>query len=96
MLLPPVTILTVDRAVMQHSKRMPSVPSGGFNGAVALSLSGQPAGSSVTFTPVSPTRLSTLTLMTGSKISRGTYTLTSRGVSGSLSHTTAASLTVTR
>jgi hypothetical protein len=71
-------------------------PLNGFNGQVTLSLSGQPSGSTVTFTPNPAASSSTLTIRTLSSTSRRTYTLTVRGVSGSLSHTAAASLTVTR
>ena len=71
-------------------------PSNGFNGSVTLSLSGQPSGSAGTFTPNPATGTSTLTIRTRSTTSRQTYTLTIKGVSGSLSHTTSASLTVTR
>jgi hypothetical protein len=71
-------------------------PLNGFSGPVTLSLSGQPSGSTVTFTPNPATRSATLTIRTLSSTSRRTYTLTIRGVSGSLSHTATAALTVTR
>ena len=71
-------------------------PSNGFNGSVTLSLSGQPSGSTVTFTPNPATGMSTLTIRTRSATSRQTYTLTTKGVSGSLSHSTSASFTVTK
>jgi hypothetical protein len=71
-------------------------PSNNFRGTVTLSLSGQPSGSTVTFTPNPASATSTLTVKTLSTTSRRTYKLTIRGVSGSLSHTTTASLTVTR
>ena len=71
-------------------------PANGFNSAVNLSLTGQPSGSTVTFTPNPATTTSTLTVRTLSNTSRRTYTLTVHGVSGSLSHTTTATLTVTR
>ena len=71
-------------------------PTNGFNGGVTLSLSGQPARSTVTFAPNPATSTSTLTVATLSKTSRTTYPLTITGISGSLSHTTNASLTVTR
>jgi Bacterial Ig-like domain (group 2) len=70
--------------------------SNGFNGSVTLSLSGQPSGSTVTFTPNPATGTSTLTIKTRSSTSQRTYTLTIKGVNGSLSHSTSASLTVTR
>jgi len=70
--------------------------SGGFSGSVTLSLTGQPSGSTVTFTPNPATGSATLTIKTVSSTTRRTYALTIKGVSGSLSHTAAASLTVTR
>ena len=71
-------------------------PANGFNGSVTLSLTGQPSGSTVTFTPSPATSTSTLTVKTLSSTSRRSYTLTVKGVSGSLSHTTTTSLTVTK
>ncbi|MGH8122850.1 MAG: PKD domain-containing protein [Rudaea sp.] len=71
-------------------------PANGFNGSVTLSLTGQPSGSTVTFTPNPATSTSTLTVKTLSSTTRKTYTLTVKGVSGSLSHTTTTRLTVTR
>ena len=71
-------------------------PLTGFNGSVTLSLTGQPSGATVTFTPNPATGTSTLTVATLSTTSRRTYTLTIGGVSGSLSHTITASLTVTK
>jgi hypothetical protein len=71
-------------------------PLNGFNGPVTLSLSGQPSGSTVTFNPNPATTTSNLTVKTSSSSQRGTYTLTVKGTSGSLTHTATASLTVTR
>ncbi len=68
----------------------------GFAGSVTLSLTGQPSGSTVTFTANPTTGTSTLTVKTLSSTTRKTYTLTIKGVSGGLSHTTTAALTVTR
>jgi hypothetical protein len=70
--------------------------SGGFSGAVTLSLTGQPSGSTVTFTPNPATGSATLTIKTTSSTTRRTYALTITGVSGILNHTASASLTVTR
>ena len=67
----------------------------GFTGAVTLTLSGQPSGSTVTFSQITNGK-STLTIKTQSTTSRRTYSLTVKGVSASLSHTKGASLTVTR
>ena len=66
--------------------------SNGFNGAVNLSLAGQPTGSTVTFTPNPATTSTTLTITTSSNATRKTYPLTITGVSGSLTHTAGASL----
>ncbi|HEY5516610.1 MAG TPA: hypothetical protein VIK12_10440 [Pengzhenrongella sp.] len=71
-------------------------PANGFSGSVTLSLSGQPSGSTATFTLNPATGTSTLTIKTRPSTSRQTYTLTIKGVSGSLSHSTSASLTVTK
>ena len=73
-----------------------TTPTNGFSGSVTLSISGQPSGSTVTFTPNPALTTATLTVATRSTTSRRTYTLNVTGVSGSLSHTTTANLTVTR
>ena len=70
-------------------------PLSGFNGSVTLSLTGQPSGSITTFSPIT-NGTATLTVKTLSTTSRRTYSMTVKGVSGSLSHTKPASLTVTR
>jgi hypothetical protein len=67
-----------------------------FTGSVTLSLTGQPSGSTVTLTPNPTSGAATLTVKTLFSSTRKTYTLTIKGVSGSLSHTTTAALTVTR
>jgi hypothetical protein len=67
----------------------------GFTGSVTLSVSGQPSGSTVTFTPNPATTTSTMKVQTVMGV-RGTFTLTISGVSGGLSHTTTAKLTVTK
>jgi hypothetical protein len=68
----------------------------GFNGVVALSVSGLPASTTGTFNPASVTGHGTshLTIATTKKTPTGTFTLTIKGASGSLSHTTTVSLTV--
>ncbi len=70
----------------------------GFNGSVALSASGLPAGASATFTPasVSGAGSSTLTVATASSTPAGSYTVTIMGTSGSLTHTASVNLMVTQ
>jgi hypothetical protein len=67
--------------------------SGGFTGAVDLSIAGLPAGASASFAPASTTTSSTLTLDAGTAAA-GSYPLTVTGTSGALSHTTSVTLTV--
>jgi Bacterial Ig-like domain (group 2). len=71
-------------------------PSDGFSGSVTLSLSGQPSGSTVTFTPTAATSTSTLTVITSSSGPKGTFTLTITGKSGTLTHTATIRLRVTK
>ena len=79
-------------------------PINGFSGQVTLSVSGLPTGASGSFSrnPVSPNtktcsscQTSTLTVNTAATTPTGSYTLTIKGVSGSLSHTTTVTLVVT-
>jgi hypothetical protein len=71
-------------------------PSNGFTGAVALSLTGVPAGATASFSPNPTTTTATLTIQTSSSTPQGSYTLTITGASGSLSHSTSAGLQVKR
>jgi uncharacterized membrane protein len=68
----------------------------GFTGAVALSVSGLPAGAAGTFTPASLTGsgASTLAVTTSSTTPTGTYTLTITGTSGTLTHSATVTLVV--
>ena len=70
---------------------------GGFTGTVALSATGLPTGSSGSFSPasVAGSGSSTLNVTTASTLAAGSYAFTLTGVSGSLSHSTTATLTVT-
>ncbi len=72
------------------------MPQNGFNGQVTLSLSGQPSGSTVTFSPNPATTTSTLTVQTRSNTPKRGYTLTILGASGSLSASASVTLNVTR
>ncbi|HTD21455.1 MAG TPA: polysaccharide lyase family 7 protein [Terriglobales bacterium] len=71
-------------------------PSGGFSGAVGLSVNGAPAGVTATLNPTSVTGSgsSTLSVSTGSSAVAGTYTLTVTGTSGGLTHSASVSLVV--
>ena len=71
-------------------------PSNGFNGPVTLSVSGQPPNSTVTFTPNPATSTATVHVVAPSNGAKKAYTLTIRGVNGSLSHTTTVTLNVTK
>jgi len=69
----------------------------GFTGSVALSVIGKPSRSSTSFSSnpiVNPNLTSTLTVQTGSRTGRGTFTLTLTGTSGSLSHNYTVTLIV--
>ena len=71
-----------------------------FTNAVALSCSGLPAGAQCVFqpatavTPGSAAVAVAMTIVTSSNTGAGTYTVTVRGVSGSLSHSLSVSLIV--
>src|SRR5258708_7723067 len=70
---------------------------GGFNGTVGLSVTGLPTGATASFYPttVTGTGSSTLTVTTAGSTPVGLSSLTIAGTAGSLSHQTAATLTVT-
>jgi len=69
---------------------------GGFTGTVALSVTGLPTGSNGILTPatVNGSGSSTLNITTASSLAAGSYAFTITGVSGSLTHSTSATLTV--
>ena len=73
--------------------------SGGFNSAIALSASGQPAGVTVSFNPTSiaapGSGTSTMTMTVASTTSTGTYTITVTGSGGGVTNSATVSLTVT-
>lgn len=71
-------------------------PSGGFNGNVSFSVTGLPSGATASFNPTSVNGSGSSTMTVTAGTTRGTFTLTIKGTSGSLSHTTTVSLTVTR
>jgi hypothetical protein len=67
----------------------------GYTGSVSLSASGNPAGTSVAFSPssVAPTGSSTMTV--SGTAAPGTYTITVTGTDGTLTHTTNVTYIVT-
>ena len=73
---------------------------GGFGGAVNLSVSGLPAGANASFSPVSiqASGSASLTVTTSGSTARGAFNLTitgsSSGTSGSVAHSTAVSLRI--
>jgi subtilase family serine protease len=73
--------------------------SGGFDSAIALSASGQPAGVTVAFSPTSiaapGSGTSGVTFTVASTTVTGTYPITITGTGDSITHTTSVSLTVT-
>jgi hypothetical protein len=73
-------------------------PSGGFTGTVTFSASGLPSGATASFNPasVAGSGSSTMTVATARNTTRGTFTVTVRGTSGSLVHTATVQLTVTK
>ncbi len=70
-------------------------PTGGFNSAVTLSVSGLPPGANGTFSPNNAVMTSsTLSVTTTTGTPPGSYPLTITGTSGTLTHTTSVTLTV--
>jgi uncharacterized membrane protein len=73
--------------------------SGGFNSAIALSVSGLPSGASAGFSPTSiaapGSGSSAMTISAGSSTPAGTYSITVTGSGGGLTNNTTVSLTVT-
>lgn len=71
----------------------------GFNNAIALTSSGAPAGTTVTFNPTSipapGSGTSAMTIAVGSTTTPGTYPITVTGTGGGVQHSTTVTLTVT-
>jgi hypothetical protein len=66
----------------------------GFSSSVSFSASGLPSGVTASFNPTSSTTASTVTFTASSTATTGTSNVTITGVSGSLTHTTTVSLTI--
>jgi len=89
-------------SVVQGSSGTSAITTGvlsGFDSAIALSATGQPAGVSVTFSPTSiaapGSGSSTMTMAVASAATAGTYPITVTGTGGGVTHTATVSLTVT-
>jgi len=95
-----IAITPNDATVVQGGNTSYTVsvtPSNGFSGMVSLSAGGFGSGATGSFSPpgISVSGSSTLTVMTTGTAQTGTFTLTITGSTGSLLHTTIATLTVT-
>ena len=94
-----ITATPSSRSVQRNTSTTYTVavtPLSGFSGTVNLSVTGLPASTSASFNPISVTGggNSTLTVRPNKKAPTGTYTLTIRGTSGSVTRTATVSLTV--
>ena len=90
----PASVTVLRRQTASYT--VSTTATGGFTGTVALSVSGVPSGSSVSFTPnpVPVPGSSTLRITTTSLTPRGTFSLRITGTSGSLSHQATVTLIV--
>jgi|HubBroStandDraft_6_1064221.scaffolds.fasta_scaffold03268_2 subtilase family serine protease len=70
-------------------------PTNGFTGSVTFSATGLPTGATSTFSPLSSTTSTHLSLKTSATTPAGTYPITVTGKSGALTNTTTVTLTVT-
>jgi hypothetical protein len=81
------------------SSTITTAVSGGFNAAIALSVTGQPTGVTATLSPTSiaapGSGSSTLNITVATTATAGSYTLTVTGTGSSITHTTTVALTVT-
>jgi kumamolisin len=70
----------------------------GFNSAISLSATGQPAGVTVTFSPTSITGAgtSTITFVASPSVAAGTYRITVTGTAGSITESVALALTISK
>ena len=83
----------------QGSSTLTTTISGGFSSSIALSASGAPTGTTVSFNPATIAApgagSSTITITVGSRTPTGTYAITVTGNGGGLVRTVTVSLTVT-
>lgn len=71
-----------------------TVSEANFSGGVSLTAPGLPAGVAVTFNPATTSSTSTMNLTVNGSVAPGTYSVSIDGTSGSLTQTTALTLTV--
>jgi hypothetical protein len=83
----------------QGSSTITTTALNGFNNAIALSSSGAPSGTTVSFNPASipapGSGTSAMTIAVGSTTTPGTYPITVTGSGGGIQHSTTVTLTVT-
>jgi len=83
----------------QGSSTITTTISGGFNASIALSASGAPSGTTVSFNPASIAApgagTSTMTITVGTSTPTGTYPISVSGSGGGIQHTATVTLTVT-
>jgi uncharacterized membrane protein len=83
----------------QGTSTITTTISNGFNGAIALSASGMPSGTTVSFNPnpipAPGSGNSTMTITVGSNTTTGTYPITVTGNGGGIQQNTTVTLTVT-
>ena len=83
----------------QGTSTITATTSGGFNSSIALSYSGAPSGTTVSFNPnpipAPGSGNSTMTITVGSSTPTGTYPITVTGTGGGIQQNTTVTLTVT-
>jgi PKD repeat protein len=98
-----ITVSPTKRQIQRGSSTSYTIsvtPTNGFTGQVTLSVSGQPSGTTTSFSPnplnVSAPASSTLSIGTSSTTPRGNNTLTITASSGTITHTATAQLQIKR
>ncbi len=87
------TSLTIARG-SRSSSTITINPVNGFSSSVTFSASGQPAYTSVKFSPNPSTSSTKMTISVGNRAHSGTYSITVNGSSGNLATSTSVSLTI--